>query len=74
MPIFEYRCADCGARFEKLIRNAAQAEDLCCPECGRRQLLQEFSTFAAFANGAPKQSAAPPPCAGCPHPDACGRG
>ena len=27
-----------------------------------------------FANGAPKQSAAPPPCAGCPHPDACGRG
>ena len=77
MPIFEYRCEDCGTHFEKLVRRAADSAGLVCPGCGREHLMQEFSVFSAHANGAPK-SAGEPTMGGCPAgmcrtPDICGR-
>lgn len=72
MPIFEYRCDDCGTKFEKLVRRTGEAID--CPSCGQQHLSQELSTFAAHANGAPKQ-ASMPACPGgmCQTPGMCGR-
>jgi putative FmdB family regulatory protein len=32
MPIYEFECGECGARFEELV--AAGASDIVCPECG----------------------------------------
>ncbi|MBI1898393.1 MAG: zinc ribbon domain-containing protein, partial [Acidobacteria bacterium] len=49
MPIFEYRCEDCGTRFEKLVRR--NGEELACPSCGQNHLQQELSTFAAHSGG-----------------------
>jgi len=76
MPIFEYLCEDCGNKFEKLVRssNGAASDRLQCPACGQDRLSTQFSTFAAHANGAPKQ-AAMPSCGGgmCQTPDFCGR-
>ena len=75
MPIYEYRCQDCGSKFEKLVRRAAEAYEVECPSCGQKHLQQELSTFAAHANsGASKKSADLPPCAGgtCPTPGMCG--
>jgi putative FmdB family regulatory protein len=63
MPIFEYLCEECGTKFEKLVRRAADAAALECPSCGQKRLKQEFSTFAPRANGA-SQPAEAPPCAG----------
>ena len=73
MPIFEYLCEDCGAKFEKLVRNVPDAPELRCPSCGETRLKQEFSTFAPRANGISKPAAAPP-CAngGCCQPGSCG--
>jgi putative FmdB family regulatory protein len=80
MPIYEYRCDDCGTKFEKLVRRAAVGEVgevgqavLACPSCGQTRLKQEFSTFAAHANAGTK-SAAPPACPGgmCRNPGMCG--
>ena len=34
MPIYEYLCADCGNKFEKLIRRNEDVEKLECPSCG----------------------------------------
>jgi len=51
MPIYEYLCADCGSKFEKLIRRAADADALVCPSCGQQHLRQELSTFSARAGG-----------------------
>jgi putative FmdB family regulatory protein len=34
MPIFEFRCVDCGQLFEKLFFNSDEEVDLICPECG----------------------------------------
>ncbi|MBM3774091.1 MAG: zinc ribbon domain-containing protein [Acidobacteria bacterium] len=70
MPIYEYRCQDCGTQFEKLVRKSGDAPE--CPSCGRKHLTQEFSTFAAVSGG--KKAAEMPSCAGgvCRTPDVCG--
>ena len=76
MPIFEYECDDCGTKFEKLMRRS-DANGLTCPSCGETHLTQQYSTFAAHANGAPHTSGGfeMPSCAGgmCQTPDLCGR-
>ena len=59
MPIYEYKCQDCGTKFEKLVRRIARTtRGVECPSCGQKHLSQEFSTFAAHAAG-PKQADAP---------------
>jgi putative FmdB family regulatory protein len=72
MPIFEYRCDDCGTRFEKLIRRSDDAADLLCPSCGEKHLTQELSTFAAHASGGSKDLPACPSGGPCRTPGACG--
>ena len=72
MPIFEYRCQDCGTRFEKLVRGSTERDGLACPSCGQGRLQQELSVFAAHAHGAPAAQPPAGPCAGCRNPQACG--
>lgn len=74
MPIYEYRCEDCGTKFEKLVRREADAAELACPNCGARHLAQELSTFAAHAS-APKapQPVACPSGGVCRNPGMCGQ-
>jgi putative FmdB family regulatory protein len=72
MPIFEYLCDDCGTKFEKLVRRAD--DQVLCPQCGESHLSTQFSTFAAHANGSPKEQAMPScPSGMCMTPDLCGR-
>ncbi len=66
MPLYEYRCEDCGRRFEILQRMGEGAEGLACPHCGSGRVAKQFSTFAA----AGAKSAEATPC-GAP---ACGTG
>jgi putative FmdB family regulatory protein len=42
MPIYEYRCATCGARVEVLVRSTPATP--LCPECGSRLTDKLFST------------------------------
>jgi len=73
MPIYEYRCQDCGTKFEKLVRRSTDAAALECPSCGKQHLEQELSTFAAHANGSPKSEGAPAcPSGRCSNPGMCG--
>jgi putative FmdB family regulatory protein len=46
VPLYEYRCATCGSRFELLRRVGQGSEGIACPECGRADVEKEFSTFA----------------------------
>ena len=35
MPIYEYKCPECGVGFEKLCRSSSQSErQQTCPKCG----------------------------------------
>ncbi|MGK7344390.1 MAG: FmdB family zinc ribbon protein [Candidatus Nitrospinota bacterium M3_3B_026] len=46
MPIYEFRCEDCGAGFETLVLSAADAGKAACPECGGVRLEKLFSVFS----------------------------
>lgn len=71
MPIYEYKCDDCGTKFEKLMRASSDAPE--CPSCGQRHLTQELSTFAAHANGGSKSADMPGcPSGRCSNPGMCG--
>jgi putative FmdB family regulatory protein len=74
MPIYEYRCEDCGSKFEKLVRRSAEPVE--CPECGKDHLKLELSTFSAHAHGRAHEAAPMPggcPAGMCPTPGLCGR-
>ncbi len=52
MPLFEYRCHDCGVTFEEL-RSLAQADlGVECPECGGGEVERQLSSFATSAGSA----------------------
>jgi putative FmdB family regulatory protein len=72
MPIYEYRCEDCGSKFEKLVRRSQDVEELQCPSCGQSRLKQELSVFAAHANGNSKPAGLPPCASGGCNPGMCG--
>lgn len=76
MPIFEYRCSDCGTRFEKLVRSS-DTDGPHCPSCGTAHLEQELSTFAAHSSGGGRSEAMPMgggcPAGMCRTPGLCGR-
>jgi putative FmdB family regulatory protein len=73
MPIYEYKCDDCGTKFEKLVRRSSDVPELTCPQCGEKHLHQELSTFAAHASSG--KSAQGPMCPSggpCSNPGMCG--
>jgi putative FmdB family regulatory protein len=73
MPIFEYKCDSCGTKFEKLLRRSDDLNALSCPDCGEKHLSQQYSTFAARANGSPEPQAGSCPSGMCSNPGMCGR-
>ena len=50
MPIYEYACPGCGARFEKLVRRFGEV--VSCPTCARADVERQLSVFAV-ATSAP---------------------
>lgn len=52
MPLYEHRCAACGARFEKLMRMAEADGQVVCPECGSIQTKRQISMFGWSGGGA----------------------
>jgi putative FmdB family regulatory protein len=70
MPLFEYRCEECGHQFEALVRDGGWPD---CPQCGTKKPQKLLSAVSARASGTralPISSACPPadapPCGpGC---------
>jgi putative FmdB family regulatory protein len=57
VPIYEFECEGCGARFEELV--AAGVEALACPECGSertRRLISPVSPPGRQPRGAKVRS------------------
>ena len=44
MPIYEYRCGDCGARFEVLVYS--DKTEIVCEKCGSKNAEKLISGFA----------------------------
>ena len=51
MPIYEYRCKECGTAFEKIrpMREAEEPTD--CPRCGRVVAKKELSVCCMSVSG-----------------------
>lgn len=46
MPVFEFRCEECGKRFNALIGMTAESNDEACPHCGSKRTRKLVSRFA----------------------------
>ena len=66
MPIYEFRCRDCGSRFEALRPMGDEGKDLDCPACGSGSPEKLVSVFAASTAGSGAES--------CSVPSSCGSG
>jgi putative FmdB family regulatory protein len=44
MPVFEYKCKDCGFEFEELVFGD---REISCPECDSKKTEKKISAFAA---------------------------
>jgi putative FmdB family regulatory protein len=49
MPLYEYRCAGCGAEFERYVSGAAAT--VACPACASPDVKRKLSLFALKAAG-----------------------
>ena len=48
MPIYEYRCVDCGGYLSVLVRGFADPDDLRCPRCRGARMRKLVSRFAVL--------------------------
>ena len=67
MPIYEYKCRQCGKVFDHLARTLSdQAEK--CPECGAPNPVKQFSTFSTRegTSGSTSCSTGTCPTSACP--------
>ena len=60
MPLREFRCRDCGEKFEELVSNGASVT---CPKCQSSKLDNLISSFGF--KGSSKSSAAQGGCGTC---------
>ena len=52
MPIYEYKCPECGTAFEKLCRSASQGDDQqTCPHCGCQKADRILSRVGSVRGG-----------------------
>lgn len=70
MPLYEYRCQQCGQLQEHLVRAGETPE---CSACGSPRLAKLLSVPIAHTAGSTKTSPAPSDWGGCGRPG-CGAG
>lgn len=63
MPIYEYKCNECGEDFEKLVSGSNQ--DVSCPKCNGKNIVKKFSLFGMSGVVKPVTSAGGSGCSYC---------
>ena len=48
MPIFEYRCRECGENFEAIVKSSSVR--VACTSCGGKKVEQKLATFYAVTS------------------------
>ena len=63
MPIYEFKCGDCGKKVSVFLRHAGSAAT--CPDCGGKRLERLISSFAYHGGGGVwSDEQGPPPMLG----------
>ena len=63
MPIFEYQCRECGAKFERIL--GPSASNVTCKQCASADVYQLLSVFAVPGPSTATTSTEPGPCGAC---------
>ncbi len=63
MPLFEYKCRDCGTGFEKIVPSATSA--VVCKSCESPHVDKLLSVFAVASSSRSAAAPEPGPCATC---------
>ncbi len=79
MPIMQYRCEDCGARFDAFVRSPEEMRtgEIACRKCGSSKVR---SMFSLIGDGVPErpqmllECGECDSCEGCETRPACGHG
>ncbi len=64
MPIYEYRCEECGTQFEELTLSANGSYAVACRACASGRVTRLLSAFAVHTAEAPP-APEPGPCGAC---------
>ena len=52
MPLYEYRCNECGTEFEMMLRFSEADRQPACPKCESSQTQKKLSAVASFGTAA----------------------
>ncbi|MCL4458735.1 MAG: zinc ribbon domain-containing protein [Chloroflexi bacterium] len=63
MPLYEYKCMNCGQRFERVIRSNEPVK-IECPDCGSERVQRLVSVFGRFGFSTPYSGNCSPPTGG----------
>ena len=64
MPIYEYKCSDCGQTSEFLVGIGRNSDDLACRSCGGSRLEPLLSAPATVIGGQPSAHPTGSTCCG----------
>ncbi|MEJ2581882.1 MAG: zinc ribbon domain-containing protein [Acidobacteriota bacterium] len=65
MPIYEYRCTECGSQFSRLQKIGAGSGGVKCPKCESENVERQLSSFASTSGS---------PDVACSTPSSCSSG
>jgi putative FmdB family regulatory protein len=65
MPLYEYLCKDCGARFDVLRSFKDADKTISCKSCHSQQTERAISVFFAKGNDGALAGSSSTGCAGC---------
>ena len=51
MPVYDYKCRQCGKVFEKFLRSLAAADSVQCEKCGSAKVKKMVSCCAISSGG-----------------------
>ena len=63
MPLFEFKCQDCGNTFEKIVPTADAA--VSCQQCQSLKVEKLLSVFAVGTSSRPTSNFDSSPCSSC---------
>jgi putative FmdB family regulatory protein len=63
MPLFEFKCRDCGTTFEKIVPSSNT--EVACKRCESPKVDKLLSVFAVGASSHSAASFEPGPCGAC---------
>jgi putative FmdB family regulatory protein len=52
MPFYEYRCRECGEKFDVFVRSISGSYEVECPKCHSDKCAKSISLFGTASNGA----------------------